>query len=404
MDFEHHKLEQCPDLSGFNGKGRAFSTSTPVVHSKLSDDLPPRSLSTSAWSPNDSGYGDSLCSSSAGDDTCQVTPTASRGSFTSFRLTGLDLSPSPTPTVKISGSLQTDKHVPRFSLGVHTLDFEIPEEEQVFEKFSPNKTESPIPHYSLEDEAEDMLIEESETSSAPSSSSRTQTSCSNLTDRFDAVLKQCMPKVPDRMIGRKMGLEKVDLIHELDHRGMGIIIEKIVSYLQASDIRRMCRVDKTWRSVCSRWAVKKPTKRQRLLKLRDKENVSHKVPQDLDLVGRGLTVGEQTTLSTVQAVQERVPPPCSIGTQRDLFVQTAGTLKNEEKMTKCPMCQQAAIVYPVEERGVCQSDKCQFDYCVKCFHPFHQSRPCVQLTVSKVKRSKDSKIGGKRGKQNLRRL
>eukprot|EP00105_Crassostrea_gigas_P044707 XP_019928855.1 PREDICTED: uncharacterized protein LOC105343175 [Crassostrea gigas] len=154
----------------------------------------------------------------------------------------------------------------------------------------------------------------------------------------------------------------------------------------------------------SRWAVKKPTKRQRLLKLRDKENVSHKVPQDLDLVGRGLTVGEQTTLSTVQAVQERDPPPCSIGTQRDLFVQTAGTLKNEEKMTKCPMCQQAAIVYPVEERGVCQSDKCHFDYCVKCFHPFHQSRPCVQLTVSKVKRSKDSKIGGKRGKQNLRRL
>lgn len=53
------------------------------------------------------------------------------------------------------------------------------------------------------------------------------------------------------------------------------------------------------------------------------ENVSHKVPQDLDLVGRGLTVGEQTTLSTVQAVQERVPPPCSIGTQRDLFVQVS---------------------------------------------------------------------------------
>lgn len=53
------------------------------------------------------------------------------------------------------------------------------------------------------------------------------------------------------------------------------------------------------------------------------ENVSHKVPQDLDLVGRGLTVGEQTTLSTVQAVQERVPPPCSIVTQRDLFVQVS---------------------------------------------------------------------------------
>lgn len=239
MDFEHHKLEQCPDLSGFHEKGRAFSTSTPVVHSKLSDSLPPRSLSSSAWSPNDSGYGDSLCSSSAGDDTCQVTPTASRDSFISFRLTGLDLSPSPTSTITISGSQQTDKHVPRFSLGIHTLDFEIPEEEQVFEKFSPNKTESPIPHYSLEDEAEDMSTEESGTSSAPSSSSTIQTSCSNLTDRFNAVLQQCMPKVPDRMIGRKMGLEKVDLIHELDHRGMGIIIEKIVSYLQASDIRRL---------------------------------------------------------------------------------------------------------------------------------------------------------------------
>lgn len=39
-----------------------------------------------------------------------------------------------------------------------------------------------------------------------------------------------MFKVFNRMIGRKMGLEKVDLIYEFDYRGMGIIIEKIVSY------------------------------------------------------------------------------------------------------------------------------------------------------------------------------
>ncbi|XP_061179087.1 F-box only protein 43-like [Saccostrea echinata] len=387
-DTVQQKLENFPDFGGFQEKGRAFSTSTPLVHNKLSDSLPPRSLSTSAWSPNDSGYADSISS----DDTCQVTPNASKESFTQFRLTNLDLSPSPPQISQKHSTLQTDKFVPRFSLGFHTLDYEIPEEELVFEKFSPNK--SPIPHYSLEDE--DMCSEETEASAAAS-----QALDSELTKTFDAVLQQCMPKVPDRIIGRKMGLERMDVVSELNDRGMVVILEKIASYLQASDIRRMCRVSKKWTSICSRWTIQKQ-RRPRSLKRLDKENVRHKVPQELDTVRKCLTVGEQTTLCTIQAIQERVPPLSSIGTQKDLFVQTAQSLKNEEKMTKCPMCQQAAIVYPVQERGMCQSDKCQFDYCVKCFHPFHQSKPCESLTVPK--RSKDSKIGGKHGKKFLRRL
>nr|XP_022322871.1 F-box only protein 43-like [Crassostrea virginica] len=392
MDFEQQKLEPCQDFGCFPDKGRAFSTSTPVVHGKLSDGLPPRSLSTSAWSPNDSGYGDSLCTSSPNSETSHTT----QESFTQFRLTKLDLSPSPTSTNKSKGkSLSTDKHVPKFSLGLHSLDYEIPEEEQVFEKFSPNKI--PIPRYSLEDE--DMSVEESEDLAIPLLSN-TQTL--DLTARFNAVLEQCMPRIPDRAIGRKMGLDNVDLISELTVRGMQAIIAQIVSYLDTSDIRRMCRVSKTWRSVCGRWTVQKSTRKSRLQRKGDKENAYRKVVGDQESVGRGLTVGEQTTLGTLQVVQDRSPLPCSIGTQRDLFVQTAQSLKNEEKMTKCPMCQQAAIVHPVMERGLCQSEKCQFDYCIKCFHPFHQSRPCESLTV--IKRTKDSKIGGKRGKKFLRRL
>lgn len=231
MDFEQQKLEPCQDFGSFPDKGRAFSTSTPVVHSKLSDGLPPRSLSTSAWSPNDSGYGDSLCTSSPNSETAHTT----QESFTQFRLTKLDLSPSPTSTTKSKGkSLSTDKHVPKFSLGLHSLDYEIPEEEQVFEKFSPNKI--PIPRYSLEDE--DMSVEESEDLAIPLLSN-TQTL--DLTARFNAVLEQCMPRIPDRAIGRKMGLDNVDLISELTERGMQAIIAQIVSYLDTSDIRRLVR-------------------------------------------------------------------------------------------------------------------------------------------------------------------
>lgn len=227
--MEEFKLENCHEFGSFPEKGGAFSTSTPLVHSKLDDSLPPRSLSNCVWSPNDSGYADSICSSNT-SDICQVT---SNDSFTQFRLHNSDLSPSPTAVAQSSGSLQADKYVPRFSLGVHLLDYEIPEEEHVYEKFSPNK--SPIPHYSLEDE--DMCTEDSWACTAPSPTK--QTIYSNLTERFKAALHQCMPTEPDRMIGRKMGLDQVDLVSELSDRGMMIIIERIVSYLQSSDIRRL---------------------------------------------------------------------------------------------------------------------------------------------------------------------
>lgn len=129
MDFEYYKLEQCLDLSGFNEKGRVFSISISVVYSKFSDDFFFRFLSISVWFFNDSGYGDFFCSSSVGDDICQVILIVSRGSFISFRLIGLDLSSSFISIVKISGLLQIDKYVFRFFFGVYILDFEIFEEE-----------------------------------------------------------------------------------------------------------------------------------------------------------------------------------------------------------------------------------------------------------------------------------
>lgn len=79
----------------------------------------------------------------------------------------------------------------------------------------------------------------------------------------------------------------------------------------------------------------------------------------------------------------------------------ASTLKNDEKLTKCPMCRKPAKVLPVQDRGVCQNPDCGYDYCVKCSYQFHHSKDCVPIVT---KQTKTDAIGTKKGKKNLKRL
>lgn len=83
------------------------------------------------------------------------------------------------------------------------------------------------------------------------------------------------------------------------------------------------------------------------------------------------------------------------------FQQAANSLKNEERIQKCPNCRSPAKVFPVEDRGNCKNENCLFDFCINCFHEYHGSRPCI---TAAAKRTKKDAIGSKKSKRNLKRL
>lgn len=227
-----------------------------------------------------------------------------------------------------------------------------------------------------------------------------------LAQRFEEVLSTHAPSHRDSLIGRKIGAGNVDVLEKLANQNVGHVLSKILSYLDAKDLCRMCQVSIGWRSICETDIVANQ-RRRRFLKRSNR--ISEKIGKEnlgkrphAPASRNPSTGGVLQTLLTAQLISEPPPhpPPDRVSTS-ELFQQAAGSLKNEERLQKCPRCRKPAKVLPVQERGVCQNSECKFDYCVKCFHDFHHSKDCVPIAQ---KRIKTDAIGAKKSKKNLKRL
>ena len=67
-----------------------------------------------------------------------------------------------------------------------------------------------------------------------------------------------LPNNPEFLIGRRMGLDYVDIISELNRRSMNNVLDQIFSYMSVGDVVRMGCVSRDWRTV-----VNEEPKRQR---------------------------------------------------------------------------------------------------------------------------------------------
>ncbi|KAL3892032.1 hypothetical protein ACJMK2_004272 [Sinanodonta woodiana] len=145
----------------------------------------------------------------------------------------------------------------------------------------------------------------------------------NFTENFNSVMKSVSPietKIEfDRVIGRKMGLEKLDIMTELHIRNVHPVSD-VLMQLHPEDL---CR-----------WV--------------------------------------------------------------------ASNLKNDEKLQHCPRCGHPAKILPVQDRGLCQSKVCCFDYCTICLADFHNAKQCKSLIGKK--NQIDDTIGSKKCRKNLKRL
>ncbi|XP_071097274.1 F-box only protein 43-like [Haliotis cracherodii] len=351
-------------------KSRSISTSTPMASKSLS----PLSL----YSPgNDSGYPDSLV------DTMTSTDLLNDSTFLET-----------TPMVSTHCDLPEDKAYPLHNSKCDDIceidsaslehDWEIPEEEEVFEKR--HKRLSDFPRYSLEFESGDL---------------DSSFGASGLADKLDSVgihdvIKHFSPKEPDRLIGRKVGLERVDILTEMHSRSIeGVSL--VLSYLEPKVLCRMRAVSRQWKTICDtdNRASARRHKYIKSLKSRaasvGKENLGKSKLRHRRLTPGGLLTSVQHTPRSPKKM-----PVVNLFTQH---AQVVSSLKSDDTLRHCPRCNSAAKTHC--DRGVCMNDKCKFDFCVKCFCEHHGARNCVPVAL---KKSKLDSVGSKKSKKNLRRL
>ncbi|NXU40784.1 FBX43 protein, partial [Drymodes brunneopygia] len=218
------------------------------------------------------------------------------------------------------------------------------------------------------------------------------------------------------LIGKKMGLEKLDILTELKDRNLKHVLSIV---LDASTVESLCsiwKVSKSWREIVVQ--DRSADKRRKLYTKQLKEAAQEYLLKAEDAATR-LNILNRSALRPVQA-QARTPilqtPPshteltprrCSSvphsASRQEEYMKVAKTLFTDEALKPCPRCQYPAKYQLVKKRGLCSREACAFEFCILCLHAFHGSKECSSLSA-KQKNKKDAPPGSAQSKRNLKRL
>nr|XP_055067654.1 F-box only protein 43 isoform X1 [Misgurnus anguillicaudatus]XP_055067655.1 F-box only protein 43 isoform X1 [Misgurnus anguillicaudatus] len=211
------------------------------------------------------------------------------------------------------------------------------------------------------------------------------------------------------LIGRKMGLDKVDIVVELKMRNLRHILAVILSLLSAADIFRFGQVSEDWNDIISEDRKASYRRKCHIKELKvaiETGRLAHVSDADTRL-----TLNCRSALSRVQA-QARTPhtpqtptqnTERQVSTKRIEFLQVAKTLFSDEFLKPCPRCQHAARCHSLRAEGLCSWADCRFRFCTLCLCEFHGSRDCTHLSGRRRSR-RDLLPGSAQSKRNVKRL
>uniref|UniRef100_A0A8C9F1T8 F-box protein 43 n=1 Tax=Pavo cristatus TaxID=9049 RepID=A0A8C9F1T8_PAVCR len=187
------------------------------------------------------------------------------------------------------------------------------------------------------------------------------------------------------LIGKKMGLEKLDILTELKYRNL-----KHVLAIRPTE-------------VC--YNLELPLVESYLLKAED-------AATRLNVLNRSALRPVQAqartpVLQTPPSYAELTPRRCNSVPQstsrHEEYLKVAKTLFSDEALKPCPRCQYPAKYQLVKKWGLCSREACAFEFCILCLHAFHGSKECNSLSA-KQKNKKDAPPGSAQSKRNLKRL
>ncbi|KAF1486935.1 F-box only protein 43, partial [Megadyptes antipodes antipodes] len=230
-----------------------------------------------------------------------------------------------------------------------------------------------------------------------------------ISENIDRTEIFALERVLAGLIGKKMGLEKLDILTELKYRNLKHVLSIVLDAL-------------TVETLCSKHV------NSSIIFLDPPRVYTHTLQCNLALIeyflkaedaATRLNVLNRSALRPVQA-QARTPvvqtPPsyteftprrCSSvphsTTRQEEYIKVARTLFTDEALKPCPRCQYPAKYQLVKKRGLCSREACAFEFCILCLHAFHGSKECNSFSA-KWKNKKDAPPGSAQSKRNLKRL
>ncbi|XP_075069956.1 F-box only protein 43 isoform X2 [Mixophyes fleayi] len=204
-----------------------------------------------------------------------------------------------------------------------------------------------------------------------------------------------------RLIGRKMGLEKIDILSELKYRNLKHILALIFKVLNVESICSIWKVSKEWREMVLQDKNAYQRRKRFLKKQRVEAEEGHTFPSE-DATTR-LHLLNRSALKSVQAQAKFVfhTPTSSCGslTPKDSTTIPYSASKRQEYVK----CQYPAKYQSLKKRGKCSRKDCGFDFCILCLCTFHGSKECSGGSGKRVHK-KDVLPGSAQSKRNLKRL
>ncbi|XP_074538772.1 F-box only protein 43 [Halichoeres trimaculatus] len=221
------------------------------------------------------------------------------------------------------------------------------------------------------------------------------------------------------LIGRKMGLGKIDILTELRKRNLGHILAIILSHLSPKSIHRCGLVSKSWSEIIQQDEQASLKRRNHLSRAEAANELGGTVhvpdaETRLALVKRSALkmvqaqsktssfCTPQSGYSTLTPLRQNILSSGS-SSKREKFLEIAKTLFNDECLKPCPQCQHPARCHSVKGEGVCSRSDCGFQFCTACLYAFHGSKECGSQSMGR--RKKDILLpGSAQSKRNVRRL
>lgn len=232
----------------------------------------------------------------------------------------------------------------------------------------------------------------------------------------------------DRVIGRHMGLEHIDIFSSLLTRNIRGILTRILALLGDMDLISCQKVSKTWKKIICEdsAALRRCQRAEQALResgssLRQKTSgltrdvaVSRMVLSCVQSLASP-NVSSSSPLSSIQSCKNNRPLESSNKgrmhnthcTRFEEYVEAASTLKQHESLRHCKRCNSPATHFPETQRATCTRLSCLYDFCTRCQEGFHGSTPCrVVQPRPHFNTSKTITIlpGSTRSKRNIRRL
>ncbi|XP_069477535.1 F-box only protein 43 isoform X2 [Ambystoma mexicanum] len=220
-----------------------------------------------------------------------------------------------------------------------------------------------------------------------------------------------------RLIGRKMGLEKVDILKELKCRNLKHVLAIILDAINVESICSIWKVSRNWQDIVLQ--DKRANRRRKLYMKELKAETERGHLLSVEDAATRLQLLNRSALKSVQPQAKSVfqtptfckgiltptncsPSPWSCSKQEE-YVKVAKTLFADEALKPCPRCQFPAKYQPMKKRGICSRQDCAFDFCILCLCSFHGSKDCSSSSVKRLN-GKDALPGSAQSKRNLRRL